>query len=91
MTTKDQERAAVEKIRKIVEDLLQELYCMAYDKEAAAQEEMEKAADQMMDAIREGEDAQKFAEKYGIQKEKRSKYRKVMEMLDEREKRRAGR
>lgn len=79
------------KANEISEDLVQELYCMAYDKEAAAQEEMEKAADQMMDAIREGEDAQKFAEKYGIQKEKRSKYRKVMEMLDEREKRRAGR
>ena len=64
---------------------------MAYDKEADAQEKMEKAADQMTDAIREGEDAQKFAEEYGIQKEKRSRYRKVMEKLDEREKRRAGR
>lgn len=79
------------KANEISEDLVQELYCMAYDKEADAQEKMEKAADQMTDAIREGEDAQKFAEEYGIQKEKRSRYRKVMEKLDEREKRRAGR
>lgn len=32
-----------------------------------------------------------FMNIYGIQKEKRSRYRKVMEKLDEREKRRAGR
>lgn len=50
------------KANEISEDLVQELYCMAYDKEADAQEKMEKAADQMTDAIREGEDAQKFAE-----------------------------
>lgn len=60
MTTKDQERKAVEKIRKIVEELGENSYVG-------------------------------FAEEYKKQKANRSRYRKVMEELDKRERRRAGR
>lgn len=142
MTTKDQERQAIEKIRKIVEglgensyvgfamegvlelaeeniredtacsmkeraeiaweraeakaneipeELVQEMYCMAYDKEAESIGKMERAADQMTEATIAGEDAHGFAEEYKKQKENRNRYRKVMEMLDQRERRRAGR
>lgn len=131
MTTKDQERQAIEKIRKIVEglgensyvgfamdgilelaedniredtaysmkeraeiaqkDAIQEMYCMAYDKEAESIGKMERAADQMTEATIAGEDAHGFAEEYKKQKENRNRYRKVMEMLDQRERRRAGR
>ena len=52
---------------------------------------MERAADQMTEATIAGEDAHGFAEEYKKQKENRNRYRKVMEMLDQREKRRAGR
>lgn len=91
MTTKDQERKAVEKIRKIPEELVQEMYCMAYDKEAESIGKMERAADQMAAAIIAGEDVHGFAEEYKKQKANRSRYRKVMEELDKRERRRAGR
>lgn len=52
---------------------------------------MERAADQMTEATIAGEDAHGFAEEYKKQKENRNRYRKVMEMLDQRERRRAGR
>lgn len=57
------------KANEVPEELMQEMYCMAYDKE----------------------DAHGFAEEYKKQKENRNRYRKVMEMLDQRERRRAGR
>lgn len=75
----------------IPEELVQEMYCMAYDKEAGAQKKMEQAADQMAEATIAGEDEHGFAEEYKKQKENRNRYRKVMEILDERERRRAGR
>lgn len=79
------------KANEIPEELVQEMYCMAYDKEAGAQKKMEQAADQMAEATIAGEDEHGFAEEYKKQKENRNRYRKVMEILDERERRRAGR
>ena len=73
------------KANEIPEELIQEMYCMAYDKEAESIGKMERAADQMTEATIAGEDAHGFAE------ENRNRYRKVMEMLDQRERRRAGR
>lgn len=85
------EVSIAEKANEIPEELMQEMYCMAYDKEAEAIGKMERAADQMADATIEGKDVQGFAEEYKKQKENRNRYRKVMEMLDEREKKRNGR
>lgn len=79
------------KANEISEDLIQELYCMAHEKETEAQSKMEQAADQMASAMIQGKTAEGFAEQYRSMKEKRTRYRKAMEMLDEREKRRAGR
>lgn len=79
------------KANEIPEELVQEMYCMAYDKEAESIGKMERAADQMTEATIAGEDAHGFAEEYKKQKENRNRYRKVMEMLDQRERRRAGR
>ena len=79
------------KANEIPEELVQEMYCMAYDKEAEADGKMEKAADRMAAVIVAGEDVCGFAEEYKKQKENRSRYRKVMEELDKRERRRAGR
>ena len=79
------------KANEISEELVQEMYCMAYNKEAGAQKKMEQAADQMAEATIAGEDAHGFVEEYKKQKENRNRYRKVMEMLDQRERRRAGR
>ena len=79
------------KANEVPEELIQEMYCMAYDKEAESIGKMERAADQMTEATIAGEDAHGFAEEYKKQKENRNRYRKVMEMLDQREKRRAGR
>lgn len=78
------------KANEIPEELVQEMYCMAYDKEAEAGEKMERAADQMAAAIGNGT-VHGFAEEYKKQKANRSRYRKVMEELDKRERRRAGR
>ena len=52
---------------------------------------MDRAGDQLTVATIAGEDALGFAEEYKKQKENRNRYRKVMEILDQREKRRAGR
>ena len=79
------------KANEIPEELIQEMYCMAYDKEAESIGKMERAADQMAAAIIAGEDVHGFAEEYKKQKTNRSRYRKVMEELDKRERRRAGR
>ena len=79
------------KANEIPEELVQELYCMAYDQEAELIGKMERAADQMTEATIAGEDAHGFAEEYKKQKENRNRYRKVMEILDQRERRRAGR
>lgn len=79
------------KANEIPEELVQEMYCMAYDKEAEADGKMEKAADRMAAVIIAGEDVCGFAEEYKKQKENRSRYRKAMEELDKRERRRAGR
>lgn len=79
------------KENQIPEELMHECYCMAYDKEAEAVGKMERAADQMAAAIIAGEDVHGFAEEYKKQKANRSRYRKVMEELDKRERRRAGR
>ena len=79
------------KANEVPEELIQEIYCMAYDKEAESIGKMERAADQMTEATIAGEDAHGFAEEYKKQKENRNRYRKVMEMLDQRERRRAGR
>lgn len=79
------------KANEIPEELVQEMYYMAYDKEAESIGKMERAADQMTEATIAGEDAHGFAEEYKKQKENRNRYRKVMEMLDQRERRRAGR
>lgn len=78
------------KANEVPEELIQEMYCMAYDKEAESIGKMERAADQMTEATIAGEDAHGFAEEYKKQKENRNRYRKVMEMLDQRERRRAG-
>lgn len=151
MTTKEQERQAIEKIRKIVEGLGENSYVgfamegvlelaedniredtaysmkknaeIAWEREDKAEKEnkdlkkevedlkktvekreatiselnaeadgkMEKAADRMAAVIVAGEDVCGFAEEYKKQKENRSRYRKVMEELDKRERRRAGR
>lgn len=85
------EASAAAKADEIPEELMQELYCMVYDKEAEAQGKMERAADQMTEAILAGESTQGFAEEYRVQKANRSKYRRTMEMLDQRERQRAGR
>lgn len=79
------------KANEVPEELIQEMYCMAYDKEAELIGKMERTADQMTEATIAGEDAHGFAEEYKKQKENRNRYRKVMEMLDQRERRRAGR
>ena len=79
------------KENQIPEELMHECYCMAYDKEAESIGKMERAADQMTEATIAGEEAHGFAEEYKKQKENRNRYRKVMEMLDQRERRRAGR
>lgn len=79
------------KANEIPEELVQEMYCMVYDKEAESIGKMERAADQMTEATIAGEDAHGFAEEYKKQKENRNRYGKVMEMLDQRERRRAGR
>lgn len=73
------------KANEIPEELIQEMYCMAYDKEAESIGKMERAADQMTEATIAGEDAHGFAEEYKKQKENRNRYRKVMEMLDQRD------
>lgn len=54
-------------------------------------EEMEEAREIVAAVIVAGEDVCGFAEEYKKQKENRSRYRKVMEELDKRERRRAGR
>lgn len=79
------------KANEVPEELIQEMYCMAYDKEAESIGKMERAADQMTEATIAGEDTHGFAEEYKKQKANRSRYRKVMEELDKRERRRAGR
>lgn len=79
------------KANEVPEELIQEMYCMAYDKEAESIGKMERAADQMAAAIIAGEDAHGFTEEYKKQKANRSRYRKVMEELDKRERRRVGR
>lgn len=79
------------KANEVPEELIEEMYNMAYDKEAESIGKMERAADQMTEATIAGEDAHGFAEEYKKQKENRNRYRKVMEMLDQRERRRAGR
>lgn len=45
------------KANEIPEELIQEMYCMAYDKEAESIGKMERAADQMTEATIAGEDA----------------------------------
>lgn len=80
---------------KVIYDQTEQVFvvkdCMAYDKEAESIGKMERAADQMAAAIIAGEDVHGFAEEYKKQKANRSRYRKVMEELDKRERRRAGR
>lgn len=68
------------KANEIPEELIQEMYCMAYDKEAESIGKMERAADQMTEATIAGEDAHGFAEEYKKQKENRNRYRKVMDI-----------
>lgn len=121
MTTKEQERQAIEKIRKIVEGLGENSYVgfamegvlelaedniredTAYSMKKNAEiawEREDKAEKENKDLKKEVEDLKKtvekedvcgFAEEYKKQKENRSRYRKVMEELDKRERRRAGR
>ena len=79
------------KANEIPEELVQEMYCMAHDKEAESIGKMERAADQMAASTFAREDVHGFAEEYKKQKANRSRYRKVMEELDKRERRRAGR
>ena len=50
-----------------------------------------KTADQMADASIAGEDVQRFAAEYKTQKEKRNRYARMMDTLDERERRMQGR
>lgn len=83
------EASAAAKADEIPEELMKDLYCMAYDKEAEAQEKMERAADQMTEAILAGESTQGLAEEYRDQKANRSKYRRIMEMLEQRKRQRA--
>ena len=73
------------KANEVPEELIKEMYSMAYDKEAEMIEKMEETADQMADASIAGEDVQKFAEDYKAQKEKRNRYAKMMDTLDARE------
>ena len=73
------------KANEVPEELIKEMYNMAYDKEAEMIEKMEETADQMADASIAGEDVQKFAEDYKAQKEKRNRYAKMMDTLDARE------
>lgn len=73
------------KANEVPEELIEEMYNMAYDKEAEMIEKMEETADQMADASIAGEDVQKFAEDYKAQKEKRNRYAKMMDTLDARE------
>lgn len=75
----------------VPEELIKEMYSMAYDKEAEMIEKMEKTADQMADASIAGEDVQRFAAEYKTQKEKRNRYARMMDTLDERERRMQGR
>lgn len=75
------------KANEVPEELIKEMYNMAYDKEAEMIEKMEETADQMADASIAGEDVQKFAEDYKAQKEKRNRYAKMMDTLDARERR----
>lgn len=79
------------KANAIPEELVQEMYCMAYDKEAGAQKKMEQAADQMAEAAIKGEDTQSFAKEYQAQKSNRRRYEKIMQQLDKIEKKKAGR
>ena len=67
------------KANEIPEELVQEMYCMAYDKEAESIGKMERAADQMAASTFAREDVHGFAEEYKKQKANRSRYRKVME------------
>lgn len=61
------------KANEVPEELIQEMYCMAYDKEAESIGKMERAADQMTEATIAGEDAHGFAEEYKKQKENRNR------------------
>ena len=79
------------KANAIPQELVQEMYCMAYDKEAGAQKKMEQAADQMAEAAIKGEDTQSFAKEYQAQKSNRRRYEKIMQQLDKIEKKKAGR
>lgn len=62
------------KANEVPEELIQEMYCMAYDKEAESIGKMERAADQMTEATIAGEDAHGFAEEYKKQKENRNRW-----------------
>lgn len=79
------------KANEIPEELVQEMHCMAYEKEAGAQKKMEQAADQMAEAAIKGEDTQGFAKEYQAQKSNRRRYEKIMQQLDKIEKKKAGR
>lgn len=79
------------KANEIPEELVQEMYCMAHDKEAESIGKMERAVDQMAASTFAREDVHGFAEEHKKQKANRSRYRKVIEELDKRERRRAGR
>ena len=79
------------KANEVPEELIKEMYSMVYDKEAEMIEKMEKTADQMADASIAGEDVQRFAAEYKTQKEKRNRYARMMDTLDERERRMQGR
>lgn len=80
MTTKDQERQAIEEIRKIVEGLGENSYVGFA---------MEGVLELAEENIRE--DTQSFAKEYQAQKSSRRRYEKIMQQLDKIEKRRAGR
>lgn len=56
------------KANEIPEELVQEMYCMAYDKEAEADGKMEKAADRMAAVIVAGEDVCGFAKSHRTQR-----------------------
>lgn len=66
------------KANEIPEELVQEMYCMAYDKEAESIGKMERAADQMAAAIIAGEDVHGFAEEYKKQKANRRRWRRSL-------------
>lgn len=87
-------KAEIEDLKKTVEKrgaTISELNTELCNVRAEAIGKMERAADQMAAAIIAGEDVHGFAEEYKKQKANRSRYRKVMEELDKRERRRAGR